>query len=115
MKKLILLTIINLIIFVTLVNASYMDTGFIEWQQPNGATFIARTWGDEFENRMETENGYRICKAIDGYYYYAVLDEFGEYKPSDNKVSIDQPLAESLQLERSVERKAEIYAEIDTF
>ena len=84
-----------------------MDTGYIEWQQPNGITFTARIWGDEFENWMETDDGYRICKGMDGFYYYAVLDEYGEFTVSDKKVAIDTPLTESCLFDRTEERKAE--------
>jgi hypothetical protein len=78
------------------------DTGIIEWKQPNGVTFMGRAWGDEFRFYMETDEGYRFIKNyVDGYYYYAVLDENGEFAPSEYKVGIDQPFAESYQLEPS--------------
>jgi len=40
--------------------AAPFDTGFIQWSQPNGVTFAARYWGDEFEWWFETQDGYRI-------------------------------------------------------
>lgn len=94
-----------------------LDTGMIEWKQPNGVTFIGRNWGDEFESWMETSDGYRfVMNYTDGYYYYAVLDEEGDFTASNNKVAIDAPLAESFKLKRSAEKKAEIdslYAEFE--
>lgn len=62
------------ILIISLVTGAYYDTGFIEWQQPNGVTFVARQWGDEFESWMETDAGYRIVQGSDKYYYYAILD-----------------------------------------
>lgn len=86
----------------------YQDTGFITWTQPNGTTFIARSWGDEYFYWMETDDGYRITKAEDGWYYYAKLDNRGEFAPSNHKVGIDYPLPKSKGLERSNKRKQEI-------
>ncbi len=91
-----------------------IDTGTILWEQPNGTTFYGRAWGEEFKFYMETDNGYRFIKNYpDGYYYYAVLDENGEFAASEYKVGIDQPLAESYQLDRSASRESEIDAQID--
>ncbi|TVL98181.1 MAG: hypothetical protein CV087_21610 [Candidatus Brocadia sp. WS118] len=84
------------------------DSGFIEWQQPNGVTFTARAWGDEFEMWMETQDSYRFVQGVDGYYYYAVLGANGDFVPSTNKVGIDAPFAESYQLQRSGVKQQEI-------
>ena len=40
-----------------------VDTGFIEWTQPDGMTFIGRAWGDEFAMDFETVDGYSLCTA----------------------------------------------------
>ena len=42
MKKLIVLFVI---VISVLTHAAWLDTGFIEYKQPNGVTFIARMWG----------------------------------------------------------------------
>lgn len=106
---------IILSLFSILVYAIGIDTGMIEWKQPNDVTFIGRAWGDEFRWWMETEDGYRFIQGGGGYYYYAVLDENGEFAASENKVGIDEPLAQSYQLERSASREAEIDSAIAEF
>ncbi len=40
--------------------------------QPDGTTFTARLWGDEFMHGMETLDGYTIIKNGEGYWVYAV-------------------------------------------
>lgn len=104
-----------LLFFAINIFSAPWDTGYIEWHQPDDTKFIARSWGDEFAGWMETDDGYQIIIGPDGYYYYAVLDENGEFTYSDNKVGIDDSLPESYQLERSPARLAEIEAEIETF
>ncbi|MFQ5585095.1 MAG: hypothetical protein ACE5GL_11720 [Calditrichia bacterium] len=49
------------------------------------------------------------------YYYYAILDTNGEFTPSENKLGISLPLAESYQLERSASREVEIDSMIADF
>ncbi len=95
--------------------AGPFDSGFIEWNQPNGVTFVARHWGDEFQWWMRTDNGYSIIKGNDGWYYYAQLDDDGEFTPSSSSVSIDLPIDDSFQLERSISRQEQIDAEIREF
>lgn len=41
-----------------------------EIRQPDGHVFQARLKGDEWNNRIETVEGYSIKKDIDGYWYY---------------------------------------------
>lgn len=94
--------------FTTILLGAYKDSGMKKWKQPNGIEFTARLWGDEFENQMETNNGYRIAKGTDGYYYYAILDVRGEFSPSNNKVGIDQQLPSSYKLQRSAARIREL-------
>jgi M6 family metalloprotease-like protein len=98
----------------TLVAAPF-DSGFKLWTQPNGVTFTARLWGDEFFNWMETTEGYRIYRAANGWYYYAILDAAGEFRASDSRVGIEPPLASSYKLERSASRLAQIQQWIDNF
>ncbi len=91
------------------------DSGFIEFVQPNGQSFIARFWGDEFIWWMEDENGYRIVQGMDGYYYYAQLNANGEYEPTDKLVGKSFPPKVSFRLERSASRLAEIENERSIF
>jgi len=69
-------------------SAAPFDTDFVTWHQPNGVTFIAWFWGDEFISWFETQDGYRIYRAANGWYYYATLDSIGEYTGSSFCVGI---------------------------
>lgn len=52
--------------------------GPVELRQPDGATFLARQWGDERRHGWETVDGYTILKdEASGYWYYVRLDERG--------------------------------------
>lgn len=79
------------LIWANSVFASYYDSGYIEFKQPNDVAFIGREWGDEFFFQRETQSGYQYVKESDGYYYYATLDEDGKYAATDFKVAIDTP------------------------
>ena len=48
-------------------SAAPFDTDFVTWHQPNGVTFIAWFWGDEFISWFETQDGYRIYRAANGW------------------------------------------------
>jgi len=63
--------------------AAPFDTGMIELQQPDETTFIGKIWGDEFFWWAETETGYRFVQAGDGWYYYAQLNQDGEFAPTN--------------------------------
>jgi M6 family metalloprotease-like protein len=87
----------------------------ITLKQPNGVEFIGRMWGDEFIWWTETEDGYRFIETGNGWYYYAALDQNGEYTPTNYKVGIDSPPASSYQLERTQSRLDEIKEQIEQF
>src|SRR6266567_1613792 len=93
--------VIALLLCVRIVSACPFDTGFIQWTQPNSVAFTARFWGDEFIWRMETQDGYRIIKASDSWYYYVTLNASGDYIPTTSRVSIDSPPSGCYHLERS--------------
>jgi len=95
--------------------AAPFDTGFIEWTQPDNTTFVARLWGDEFFWWMETSNGYRIARGSNYWWYYATLDEDGEFYPTDARVGVDPPPGGSYQLDRSASRIAALNEEIAQF
>ena len=84
------------------------DTGFIKFRQPNGVEFIARSWGDEFFYWMKTKDGYIIVDSPEGWYYYAILDEKGEFTASKARVGIDPPPQDSYELNRTSERIFEL-------
>ncbi|MBI4810735.1 MAG: hypothetical protein HY800_04710, partial [Ignavibacteriales bacterium] len=107
--------VVTIICCVGITIAAPFDTDFVTWHQPNGVTFIARFWGDEFFSWFETQDGYRIYRAFNGWYYYASLDAIGEYTASTSRVGIEPPLASSYKLERSASRIAQINQRIYEF
>ncbi len=92
MKRLLLcLTIIGG--FVTNSFAAYFDTGWKEFKQPNGTTFIGRQQGDEYEYQYLTKEGFPFNKNFkDGYYYFAIGVINNQYDLSSLKVGIDLPV-----------------------
>lgn len=42
--------------------------------QPDGTTFEAHVFGDEFAGHQRTADGYEFVYGSDGWYYYAELD-----------------------------------------
>ena len=103
MKKLLQILIVVFLILwdYTILKAAPFDTGMITLTQPNEVTFTGRVWGDEFFFWSETEDGYRFVHSGDGWYYYAQLNQDGEFAPTIYKVGIDSPTMSSYQLERT--------------
>ncbi len=110
----ILLSVFILSVVIEIKPAPF-DTGMATFTQPNDVSFTGRIWGDEFIWWAETENGYRFIQSGDGWYYYATLDQNGEYAPTNYKVGIDTPPISSYQLERSQARIDEIKQRIEEF
>ena len=96
------------LVFLSDIISGPFDTGMSTLMQPNEVTFTGRIWGDEFFSWAETEDGYRFVHSGDGWYYYAQLNEDGEFAPTNYKVGIDSPPPSSYQLERSQSRIDEI-------
>jgi M6 family metalloprotease-like protein len=67
-----------LFLFLFLIQFCFAGTAFsvpaapdiFEIRQPNGHVFQARLKGDEWNNRIETVEGYSVKKDTDGYWYY---------------------------------------------
>lgn len=110
-RKAFIIFFLYVVTFVPNIYSAWRDTGFIQWSQPNGITFTARLYGDEFENWMVTQGNYQIVKGSDDWFYYAVLGANGDYTPSTVRVGIDAPLQTSLNLQRSQARRTEIQNE----
>jgi len=85
-----------LLFFFDFTYADYLDTGFIEKQQPNGTTFIGREWGDEFLFQRITDDGYQYVKGSEGWYYYATPDDSAGFVSTGDRVGVDTPPTESL-------------------
>lgn len=103
----------GLLLFNNVIFSSLIDTGFIKWKQPNGVEFKARLWGDEFFYWMQTNNGYMIVDSPEGWYYYAMLDEDGEYTATTSRVGVDKAPAISKELKRTSKRITKINEEIE--
>jgi len=110
-----ILLVVFILFNVNKIKATPFDTGMITLTQPNDVTFTGRIWGDEFFHWTETEAGYRFVQSGDGWYYYAALDESGEFTKTIYKVGIDSPPASSYLLERTQARIEEINQQIEEF
>ncbi len=91
-----------LAIFVTLptrVEAGPPNPAPILLTQPDGSTFEARVWGDEWSNGSETTQGYTIVlDQSSGYWVYAIRTSDGTLAPATSKqgaliVGRDDPAA----------------------
>jgi M6 family metalloprotease-like protein len=51
-------------------------------EQPDGASFFARKWGDEWANGYETLEGYAILQAPSGWWVFARLSTEGQLEPA---------------------------------
>ena len=74
MKNLILISwVIVLLLCPALVKAVPAYPYPVKVTQPDGSSVVIRMHGDEFMNRMSTEDGYTVVLNEDGYYVYAAL------------------------------------------
>jgi M6 family metalloprotease-like protein len=78
--------------------------------QPDGTSFTARQWGDEWTNGFETGDGYSILQMDDGWWVYARLQADGSLGPSlsaapARRVGVDQPGELPLHLRATGELK----------
>lgn len=102
--------ILVVIATISQVRADYFDTGFITLHQDmpyTNVAFSARHWGDAFASSYRTSDDYTIVKVFDQgrtYFYYATLDQDGEFASNGKLVGVDSPTQESYKLERSAER-----------
>ncbi|MBD3338729.1 MAG: hypothetical protein GF353_06460, partial [Candidatus Lokiarchaeota archaeon] len=85
--------LILLVGFNSLTLASYFDTGWMEFKQPDGTSFIGRLHGDEYKYQYITKELYPFVKNYSNdYYYYAKDATNRRYLFSDQKVGIDEPV-----------------------
>jgi len=95
-------------LFVGFLDSAPIDTGMKLWFQPNEISFYARLYGDEFLMRFTTDNNYEVIEGNDGWFYYAVLDENGNFIASDSRVGIYDPPIESYNIQIPQSRLNEI-------
>jgi len=102
MKKYsVILVLLVSLLFVTGIYASYYETGFQDWKQPDGMVITVGCKGDSYVYYHETPKGYRVLPSDDGWWYYAKLDAVGHLIPSKVRVGVDPVLESSYLLERS--------------
>lgn len=93
-----------------LVQAAPAAPIVFELTQPDGTTFWAQQWGDEWSNGVETITGYTIVlDEASGYWVYAGLNEAGELSvaQADGRVLVvgkDSPDGLPLSLRPTVEK-----------
>ncbi|MFC1572748.1 hypothetical protein ACFL6M_04025, partial [Candidatus Eisenbacteria bacterium] len=61
--------------------------------QPDGSTFSARLYGDEWFHRYETAEGYTVLQDSGGYWVYAERGADGALEPSDRMAGRDDPFS----------------------
>ena len=69
-------------LFIGRVQASPAAPVEILLTQPDGSTFSARAWGDEWNNGVETLDGYSILRIPSGWWAYASLQADGALGPA---------------------------------
>lgn len=72
--------------------ATYYNTGWKTFTQPDGTGFVGKMEGDEYYFKHVTQDGYSFNKnPKDNYYYYVSGIESSRYKLSDKRVGIHNP------------------------
>lgn len=59
--------------------------------QPDGTSFLARLWGDEYAKVLMTTDGCAVMRCDDGFYRYAYYNPDGTRESSGYKVGPDTP------------------------
>ena len=81
-------TYLAVLTLLVVLSSSVWSIGIDEWglrTQPDGTTFEAHVFGDEFAGHQLTADSYEFVYGIDSWYYYAELDAQGEYRASSYK------------------------------
>ncbi|MCR6642951.1 MAG: M6 family metalloprotease domain-containing protein [Sporocytophaga sp.] len=73
-----IVTILLIGIIVQFTQAAPYRGDQFELKQPDGSFIKVKVWGDEFYQRIESEDGYTLTKEEDGWIYYALLSEDGQ-------------------------------------
>jgi M6 family metalloprotease-like protein len=68
---------VGVVLFASVAGASPADPTSRPLTQPDGSTFAARLYGDEFLNGYETDAGYTVVKAADGTWRFAAVTAAG--------------------------------------
>lgn len=91
-----------------------------ELTQPDGSTFVARQWGDEWSNGFETLAGYTILQTLEGWWVYAEQAPDGSLQPmqtDEGDLIVGRSVPENVPLRlrppRSVPESALVYSSGD--
>ena len=76
------LALVCAFLFTGRAEASPASPVVITLTQPDGSTFSARAWGDEWNNGVETVDGYSIVRTPAGWWAYAALQADGSLAPA---------------------------------
>lgn len=85
MKSVLITLVIILSIGVFPAEAVPAYPGLILYKQSNGTLIKIRVIGDEYENKIVSEEGFTLISGIDGDYYFAELSKNGTLVPSKVK------------------------------
>ena len=69
-------------LFIDRAQASPAAPVVVTLTQPDGSTFTARAWGDEWNNGVETLDGYSILRTPAGWWAYASFQADGSLGPA---------------------------------
>jgi immune inhibitor A len=101
------LTLLCAFLFIDQVQASPAAPVDFTVTQPDGTTFTARQWGDEWNNGIETSEGYSITQQEDGWWVYAAPQADGLLGPAlfenlPQMVGVDSPEGLALHMRPTV-------------
>jgi M6 family metalloprotease-like protein len=74
-------SLVTILLCVTMISLSYAAPyrgDQFELKQPDGSLIKVNVWGDEYYQRIESQDGYTLTKDEDGWIYYAVLSKDGK-------------------------------------
>lgn len=100
-----ILTILIFTIFCISAAARPARVGTYTVYQPDGTSFLARCYGDEFYKMKTTTGGHAIMQEEDGWWCYAQFDQSGERVSSGCRVGKDVPvnvLSQSSNIPRDI-------------
>ena len=86
-----IITYICFSLLAIIASASPAKRGPLELSQPDGSTFTAHIYGDEFGRIKTTIEGYAIMQDNDGWWCYASYDDQGNKYNSGWRIGEDVP------------------------
>ena len=85
----------RVLLFITLMASCFAGFASVplapiemKFTQPSGYTFVAKAHGNINDHWIETIEGHRIAKKVDGIWYYVILDK--HFKPHTSDIPVGQ-------------------------